>query len=171
MRGNWISIFSNSDLDLDHLHPGSNPKLRLNVSYSYTKFGVKRPKQTSYWVETEFLILVTVTLTLITDTWVAIPSCVLMLATHTASLVSIGQSKLKLLSRNQKLMHTRHFQHYNNPVFDENLVNFKWILTSLNIRSLTSSSQKPIINWFLFSLTQLSACRNAISGNRWPWRI
>jgi len=38
--------------------------------------------------------------TLITDTWVAIPSCVLMLATHTASLVSIGQSKLKLLSGN-----------------------------------------------------------------------
>ena len=26
---NWISIFSNSDLDLDHRHLGSNPKLRL----------------------------------------------------------------------------------------------------------------------------------------------
>jgi len=38
--------FSNSDLDLDHKHLGSNPKLRLDVSYPYTKFGVNRPKQT-----------------------------------------------------------------------------------------------------------------------------
>jgi len=38
--------FSNSDLDLDHIHLGSNPKLRLDVSYLYTKFGVNRPKQT-----------------------------------------------------------------------------------------------------------------------------
>jgi len=44
--GNWISIFSSSDLDLDHIHLGSNPKLRLNVSYPYTKFGVNRPMQT-----------------------------------------------------------------------------------------------------------------------------
>ena len=29
----------------------------------------------SYWVETDILFLVTVTLTLITDTWVAIPNC------------------------------------------------------------------------------------------------
>jgi len=43
---NWMYIFSNSDLDLDHIHLGSNPKLRLNVSYPYSKFGVKRPKQT-----------------------------------------------------------------------------------------------------------------------------
>jgi len=42
----WISIFSNSDLDLNHIHIGSNPKLRLDVSYQYTKFGVNRPKQT-----------------------------------------------------------------------------------------------------------------------------
>jgi len=27
--GNWIYIFSNSDLDLDHRHLGNNPKLRL----------------------------------------------------------------------------------------------------------------------------------------------
>jgi len=95
LSGNWISIFSNSELDLDHVHVGSNPKLCLDVRYPYTKFGVNRPKQTkSYLVETEFLFLVTVPLTLITDTWVAIPSCVLMKATHTASLVSIGQSKL-----------------------------------------------------------------------------
>jgi len=43
---NWISIFSNSDLDLDHIHLGSNSKLRLDVSYPYTKFGVNRPKHT-----------------------------------------------------------------------------------------------------------------------------
>jgi len=46
LSGNWISIFSNSDLDLDHRHLGSNPKLRFDVSYPYTKFGVNRPKQT-----------------------------------------------------------------------------------------------------------------------------
>jgi len=40
-----------------------------------------------------------VTLTLITDTWVAIPICLLIWATHTPSLVSIRQSKLKLLSK------------------------------------------------------------------------
>jgi len=40
---NGISIFSYSDLD--HIHLGSNPKLRLDVSYPYTKFGVNRPKQ------------------------------------------------------------------------------------------------------------------------------
>ena len=38
--------FSNSDLDLDHRHLGSNPMLHLHVSYPYTKFGVNRPKQT-----------------------------------------------------------------------------------------------------------------------------
>jgi len=39
-----MSIFSNSDLD--HIHLDSNPKLRLDVSYPYSKFGVNRPKQT-----------------------------------------------------------------------------------------------------------------------------
>jgi len=43
---NWISIFSNSDLNLDHRHLGSNPKLRITVSYPYSKFGVNRPEQT-----------------------------------------------------------------------------------------------------------------------------
>jgi len=46
LSGNLISIFSNSDLDLDHINLGSNPKLRLDVSYPYSKFGVYRPKQT-----------------------------------------------------------------------------------------------------------------------------
>ena len=43
---NRISIFSNSDLNLDHRHLGSNPKLHLDVSYPYSKFGVNRTKQT-----------------------------------------------------------------------------------------------------------------------------
>jgi len=46
LSGNWISIFSNSDLDLDHIHQGSNSKLRLDLRYPYTKFGVNRAKQT-----------------------------------------------------------------------------------------------------------------------------
>jgi len=46
LSGNRISIFSNSDLDLDHRHLGSNPKLRLDVSYPYSKFSVNNPKQT-----------------------------------------------------------------------------------------------------------------------------
>jgi len=37
LSGNWISTFSNSDLDLDHRHLGSNPKLRLDASYPYSK--------------------------------------------------------------------------------------------------------------------------------------
>jgi len=41
-----LSIFSNSDLDLDHIPLISNPKLGLDVSYQYTKIGVNRPKQT-----------------------------------------------------------------------------------------------------------------------------
>jgi len=36
--------FSNSDLD--HRHLGSNPKLPLDISYLYSKFGVNKPKQT-----------------------------------------------------------------------------------------------------------------------------
>ena len=44
---NAFSIFIYSDLDLDHIHLGSNPKLCLDVSYPYTKFGVNRPKQTT----------------------------------------------------------------------------------------------------------------------------
>ena len=36
-------FFSNSDLDLDHRHLGSNPKLCLDVSYPYSKFGVNKP--------------------------------------------------------------------------------------------------------------------------------
>jgi len=46
LSGNWISIFSNSDIDLDHRHLGSKLKLRLDVSYPYSKFGVNKPKQT-----------------------------------------------------------------------------------------------------------------------------
>jgi len=46
LSGNWISIFSNTDIDLDHRHLGSNPKLPLDISYPYSKFGVNRPKQT-----------------------------------------------------------------------------------------------------------------------------
>ena len=38
-----LNFFSNSDLDLDHRHLGSNPKLRLDVSYPYSKFGVNEP--------------------------------------------------------------------------------------------------------------------------------
>ena len=40
------SIFSNSDHDLDHIHLGSNPKLRLDISYPYSKFDVNMRKQT-----------------------------------------------------------------------------------------------------------------------------
>ena len=43
-----------------------------------TKFGVNRPKQTKVIERKLNFFLVTVTLTLITDTWEAIPSCVLM---------------------------------------------------------------------------------------------
>jgi len=99
LSGNWISIFNNSDLD--HRHLGSNPKLRLDVSYQYIRFGVNRPKQIKV-IERKmnFYFLVTVTLTLITNTLAAIPSCVLMSATHTPSSVSKDQNKLKLLSKN-----------------------------------------------------------------------
>jgi len=68
---------------------------------SLVSIGQNKLKLLSYWVETEFLFLVTVTLTLITDTWVAIQSCLLLLATHTPSLVSISQNKLKLFSGNR----------------------------------------------------------------------
>jgi len=43
---NWISTFSNNGLDLDHRHLGSNPKLRLDASYPYSKFSVNMSKQT-----------------------------------------------------------------------------------------------------------------------------
>jgi len=46
IEGKLNFYFSNSDLDLDHIHMGSNLKLRPDVSYKYTKFGVNRPKQT-----------------------------------------------------------------------------------------------------------------------------
>ena len=40
--------FSNSDLNIDHIHVhlGSNPKLRLDVSYPFSKFGVNKPLKT-----------------------------------------------------------------------------------------------------------------------------
>jgi len=46
LSGNLISVFNNSDLDLDYIYLCSNPKLCLDVSYPYTKFCVNRPKQT-----------------------------------------------------------------------------------------------------------------------------
>ena len=46
LSGNLISIFSNNDLVLDYRQLGSNLKLHLDVSYSYTKFGVNMSKQT-----------------------------------------------------------------------------------------------------------------------------
>jgi len=76
LSGNGISIFSNSDLDLDHRHLGSNPKLPLDISYPYSKFGVNRAKQT------------------------------------------------KVIKQKPKVdaQRLRRLQHYNNPVFVENLV-------------------------------------------------
>ena len=44
LSGNWIYIFSNSDLDQRHL--GSNLKLPLDISYPYSKFSVNRLMQT-----------------------------------------------------------------------------------------------------------------------------
>ena len=45
--GRKLNFFHrNSDLDLDYIHLRSNPNLRLDISYPYTKFGVNRPKQT-----------------------------------------------------------------------------------------------------------------------------
>jgi len=41
-----MSIFSNSDLDLDYRDLGSNSKLHLDVSYPYSNFCVNKPKQT-----------------------------------------------------------------------------------------------------------------------------
>jgi len=73
LSGNWISIFSNSDHTLDHIHLGSNPKLRLDVSYPYTKFGVNKPKQTKV-IEGKLNFYFKVTMTLIADTWVTIQS-------------------------------------------------------------------------------------------------
>jgi len=76
---NWISIFRNSDLDLDHRHLGSNPKLPLDISHPYSKFCVNRPKQTK-----------------------------------------VIERKPKVDARPPA---HRRLQHYNNPVFVENLVN------------------------------------------------
>ena len=43
-----------------------------------TKFGVNRPKQTKVFERKLMFFCVTVTLTLITDIWVAIQGCALM---------------------------------------------------------------------------------------------
>ena len=42
----WLHAPSLVSIDLDHRYLGSNPKLRLGVSYPFNKFGVNRPKQT-----------------------------------------------------------------------------------------------------------------------------
>jgi len=60
-RNKLTFYFSNSDLDLDQRHLGSNPKLRLDVSYPYSKFGVNKPKQTKVIEQKlNFFFLVTV---------------------------------------------------------------------------------------------------------------
>jgi len=47
LSGNWISIFSNSELDLVHRqHLGSNPTLPLDIGYPQTKNGINWYKQT-----------------------------------------------------------------------------------------------------------------------------
>jgi len=70
--------FRNSDLDLDHIDLGSNPKLRLDVDTHTPSLVPVGQSKLKLLGGTEFLFLVAVTLTLITYTWVAIPSCVLM---------------------------------------------------------------------------------------------
>ena len=55
-----------------------NDAIILVASVACTKFGVNRPKQTRVIERKLNFFLGTVTLTLITDTWQAIPSCVLM---------------------------------------------------------------------------------------------
>ena len=74
---NLFPVFSNSDLDLDQRCLGSNPKLPLDISYPNPEFGVNRSKQTQVMDRNLLSVLVTVTLTLIKDAWVAIPSCLL----------------------------------------------------------------------------------------------
>jgi len=84
--------------------------------------------------------LVTVTLTLITDTWVAIPRCVLMWATHKPSLVSIGQSKLKLLSSNLSLTPFR----IRPPDRPPNRPPFTNLITRIFVENLVKKQQKKI---------------------------
>lgn len=68
-----ISNFNHSNLVLDQRHLGGNIKLLLDISYRYFKIRVNRPKQTSFLVEIEFLLLASLSFssTLITDIWVA----------------------------------------------------------------------------------------------------
>ena len=65
-------FFSYSDVDFDHKHLGSNPKLRLDVSYPYSKFGIVGQSKLKLLSGNWISILVTVTLTMVTYTCVAI---------------------------------------------------------------------------------------------------
>jgi len=67
----------NSDLNLLHRHLCSNPKLCLDVNYPHKKFGFNWSKQTKLFMR-RLIFLILATLTLVTDTWVAIPQSVLI---------------------------------------------------------------------------------------------
>ena len=97
-------MFSNSDLDLDHRHLGSNLKLPLDIGYQYSKFGVNKPKQTK-----------------------------------------VIERKPKVDGRTP----CRPLQHYNNPVFNENLVNKDLLKTWLIFNFYAQISCKNDWNNFL----------------------
>jgi len=63
---------------MKHGSEEKNDAVILVVLVPCSKFGVKSPKQTKVNERKLNFYLVTVTLTLITYTWVAIPSCVLI---------------------------------------------------------------------------------------------
>jgi len=78
LSGNLFSIFSYCDFDLNHRNLGSNPLLRLDVSYPNTKFGVNRPNQTKVIERKLNFYLSNSDLDLNYRHLVAIPICVMM---------------------------------------------------------------------------------------------
>jgi hypothetical protein len=44
VKANQIYFVKIEYINLDHRHLGSNPKLPLDISYPFIKFGVNRPK-------------------------------------------------------------------------------------------------------------------------------
>ena len=129
LSGNWISIFSNIDLDLNHRHLVSNPKMRLGVSYPYSKIGVNMPKQTKV-IEPKLNFYFSNSdldhRHLGSNSKLPLDISFL----YCNSKFGVNRPKqTKVIERKPKV-DTR-LQHYNNPVFVENLVK-KWPCTVIN---------------------------------------
>ena len=145
---NWISTFSNSDLDLDRRRLGRNPKLPLDLSYPHSKFGVNRPKQTKVIERKVNFHVSNSDLDLDHRHLGSNPTLPLDISYPHSKFGIKRPKQTKVIERKPKFdactPARRRLLHYNNSVFIENLVHNVYPLSVVYLLSSQGSAQRRV---------------------------